>query len=83
METVFVVSAVHRLSGRPWVAVSGRFLKGALKQGDVVVIHTSGKPEMTTEVTLIEFHPTPGTATIGIPTSAAGNILVGTRLTCT
>jgi hypothetical protein len=81
MKTTFVVEAIHRLSGRPWVFLTGRLLEGALDKGDTVTVHTEGRPQSSTQVTTVEFHARPGAISIGVPESSADLIAVGSTLT--
>jgi hypothetical protein len=63
------------------VFLTGRLLEGSLNKGDTVTVRTEGKPEISTQVTTIEFHAPPGTTTIAVPESAADLIAVGSTLT--
>jgi hypothetical protein len=81
MTTTFVVEAIHRVSARPWILLTGRMVEGSLSKGDTVTVHNEGKPDASTEVATVEFHSPPGTTTIGVPEGAADLIAVGTRLT--
>ncbi len=72
-----VVEAVHKLSGRPWIFVSGTLEGGVVRIGDPVVVRTGTGPDVETAVRTIELHGPPGKTTIALDESLAGVVEPG------
>lgn len=64
-ESRLVVEAVHRLSGRPWVFVSGSLEGAPLGIGDLVTIE-SDHGTLAATVETVELHGRPGLVTIAV-----------------
>lgn len=81
IKATLVVEAVHNVSGRPWIFVSGRLSGGPLAKGTVVTIQTPGKTAATAEIRTLELHSRPGITTVAIDNLFADTVTVGSLLT--
>jgi len=75
-----VVQYVHRISGRPWILVSGRLEGGTLHIGDLVKVVVDGGPDVMATVKTIEVHSPPGLTTFGLDDSLAEVVRVGSEI---
>lgn len=69
------VEHVHRLSGRPWLFVTGRLV------GDQLATRNTDGAVATTTVRSIELHMAPGMTTIAVGPPAQGSLESGATLT--
>ena len=79
--TKLVVEAVHQLTGRPWILVTGRLEDGDLRIGDQMWIAYQESAPVAAVVRTIELHAPVGRTTIAIDASLAGQVGEGAVLT--
>ena len=72
------VERTFRLSGRPWLLVTGVVDDGPLRIGDHVVVRAGGQLSARTVIRSIEMHSAPGTTTIAVDLHLAQLIRPGT-----
>ena len=75
-----VVEAVHRISGRPWILVTGVLEGGVLHVGDHVVVRSGNGKEAGAVVRSIELHGPPGRTTVALDEGLASNVGPGTDI---
>lgn len=78
--TRLIVEAVHRISSRPWVLVTGRLENGELRIGDELTVTRDDVPTGSATVRSIEFHSAPGRTTIAIDAGSADDLRDGAVL---
>jgi hypothetical protein len=79
--TQLFVEVTHRLSGRPWVLVTGRLDDGVLRAGDRMSLDYRGRPPVEVVVRSIELHTRPGKTTIAVDAEPADDLGEGAVLT--
>jgi hypothetical protein len=79
--THLLVEATHRLSGRPWVLVTGRLTGGVLRIGDRMSIGYRALPPVEAVIRTIELHTPPGKTTIAVDAELAEHLGEGAVLT--
>lgn len=77
----FAVEHVHRLSGRPWVFVTGRLVGESILIGDRLTVWNPDGAAATTTVRSIELHTAPGMTTIAVDPPSQGSLEPGATLT--
>jgi translation elongation factor EF-Tu-like GTPase len=70
--TRLIVEAVHRISSRPWVFVTGRLEGGDLQVGDEMAVAHGDVHVGSAVVRSIELHSPPGKTTIAVDADLAG-----------
>jgi len=80
--TQLIVEAVHRISSRPWLFVTGRVEGDALRIGDEMTVSYGDTNMASAVVRSIEFHSSPGKTTIAVDADLADTIRDGSVLTC-
>lgn len=66
MSSQLTVERTFKLSGRPWLLVTGTLEGEPLHIGDQVTVHGAGRQSVETVVRSIEMHSAPGTTTIAV-----------------
>ncbi|NUT34123.1 MAG: hypothetical protein HOV79_13740 [Hamadaea sp.] len=77
MSSQLTVERTFKLSGRPWLLVTGVLEGDPLSIGDHVTVHGPG-PAVETVVRSIEMHSAPGTTTIAVDVALDESIKPGT-----
>lgn len=80
-RSILAVEAVHRVSGRSSIFVSGRLTGDPLIVGATVTVRTHGRPDTSTQIRGIEFHSPPGLTTIALDESLVDTVGAGSRVT--
>ncbi|WP_199513845.1 hypothetical protein [Nucisporomicrobium flavum] len=72
--TRLVVEAIHRMSSRPWVFVTGRLEGEALRIGDELTVTHDGQAVGVVTVSSVELHGAPGKTTVAVD-AGSGELL--------
>ncbi|MCP2322918.1 hypothetical protein HDA40_001425 [Hamadaea flava] len=80
MSSQLTVERTFKLTGRPWLLVTGRLDGEPLNIGDQVTIADPGRPAVAGVVRSIELHSAPGTTTIAVDLELDDRIQPGTVL---
>jgi hypothetical protein len=61
-----IVTAVHRLTGRPWIFASGSLEGAPLRIGDTIIALGPRSGPTSARIETIELHNAPGRVTIAV-----------------
>ncbi|MEV0272791.1 hypothetical protein AB0H43_28765 [Hamadaea sp. NPDC050747] len=78
MSSQLTVERTFKLTGRPWLLVTGRLDGEPLNIGDQLTIAGPGQPPVGGVVRSIELHSAPGTTTIAVDLELDDRIRPGT-----